>query len=80
MTKVDRNRGGVWLQLEGPLVLRIELKQLRQFDAAALQRLVGRRVEARGWVIDRARRGGVNTRDSRWMLPLTHNGMLEVIR
>ncbi|WP_342243675.1 thermonuclease family protein [Pseudomonas sp. OTU5201] len=80
VTKVDRNRGGVWLQLEGPLVLRIELKQLRQFDAAALQRLVGRRVEARGWVIDRARRGGVNTRDSRWMLPLTHNGMLEVIR
>ncbi|AOE87857.1 thermonuclease family protein [Pseudomonas sp. TCU-HL1] len=80
VTRVDRNRGGVWLQLDGPVVLRVELKQLRQFDASALQRLAGRRIEARGWVIDRARRGGVNTKDSRWMLPLTHHSMLEVLR
>ncbi|MCO6059691.1 thermonuclease family protein [Pseudomonas sp. MOB-449] len=80
VARVDRNRGGVWLQLDGPVVLRVELKQLRQFDSSALQRLAGRRVEARGWVIDRARRGGVNTRDSRWMLPLTHHSMLEVLR
>ncbi|MDH4655092.1 thermonuclease family protein [Pseudomonas sp. JS3066] len=80
VARVERNRGGIWLELEGPLVLRVDLKHLRQFDAAALQQLVGRRVEARGWVIDRARNGGVNTKVSRWMLPLTHNGMLEVIR
>lgn len=80
VAKVERNRGGIWLELEGPLVLRVDLKHLRQFDAVALTRLVGRRVEARGWVIDRARGGGVNTKVSRWMLPLTHNGMLEVIR
>ncbi|BAN51001.1 thermonuclease family protein [Metapseudomonas resinovorans] len=78
--KVERNRGGVWLQLEGPLVLRIESRRLRHFDTAALERLEGRRVEARGWVIDRARRPGVNTRDSRWMLPLTHHAMLEVLQ
>jgi endonuclease YncB( thermonuclease family) len=80
VAKVERNRGGVWLRLDGPLVLRVELKHLRQFDAAALQHLEGRRIEARGWVIDRARRDGVNTKSPRWMLPLTHNGMLEVIR
>ncbi|NWL80780.1 nuclease [Pseudomonas taiwanensis] len=80
VARVERNRGGIWLELEGPLVLRINLKHLHQFNAAALQRLVGRRVEARGWVIDRARGGGVNTKGARWMLPLTHNGMLEVIR
>ncbi|MDH4570238.1 thermonuclease family protein [Pseudomonas sp. BN414] len=80
VARVERNRGGIWLELEGPLVLRINLKHQHQFNAAALQRLVGRRVEARGWVIDRARGGGVNTKVSRWMLPLTHNGMLEVIR
>ncbi|WP_044870825.1 thermonuclease family protein [Pseudomonas sp. LFM046] len=80
VVKVERNRGGVWVRLDGPLVLRIEPKRLRQFDVAALERLVGRRVEARGWVIDRARRGGVNTGESRWMLPLTHHAMLEVLR
>ncbi|WP_271409550.1 thermonuclease family protein [Pseudomonas sp. Q1-7] len=80
VTRVERNRGGIWLQLDGPLVLRVEPKRLGQFDVAALRGLVGRRVEARGWVIDRGRRGGVNTMESRWMLPLTHNGMLEVLR
>lgn len=80
VASVERNRGGVWLQLDGPLVLRVDPKQLRSFDAAALGRLRGRRVEVRGWVIDRGRGGGVNTRNPRWMLPLTHNGMLEVIR
>jgi endonuclease YncB( thermonuclease family) len=80
VTKVERNRGGIWLQLDGPVVLRVEPKRLGQFDAATLQGLVGRRVEARGWVIDRSRRSGVKTGKSRWMLPLTHRAMLEVLQ
>lgn len=77
--KVQRNRGGLWLELDGPLVLRVEPKLLRHFDVAALQGLAGRRVEARGWVIDRSRRGGVQPEQARWMLPLTHAAMLEVL-
>lgn len=77
--RVQRNRGGLWLELQGPLVLRIEPKLLGYFDLAALQGLVGREVEARGWVVDRARRGGVNAQQARWMLSLTHAAMLEVL-
>ncbi|HSX71814.1 MAG TPA: thermonuclease family protein [Pseudomonas sp.] len=77
--KVQRNRGGLWIEMDGPLVLRVEPKLLRHFDAAALQRLAGQRIEARGWVIDRSHRGGVKPGQARWMLSLTHEAMLEVI-
>jgi endonuclease YncB( thermonuclease family) len=77
--QVQRNRGGLWLEMDGPLVLRVDSKLLRHFDVAALQRLAGRQIEARGWVIDRARRGDVQAGQARWMLPLTHAAMLEVL-
>ncbi|AYC34614.1 thermonuclease family protein [Pseudomonas cavernae] len=76
---IERNRGGLWLELDGPLVLHIAPKQLTRFDLPALQALSGRRIEARGWVIDRARRGGVKPGQARWMLPLTDAAMLEVL-
>ena len=76
---VQRNRGGVWLELDGGLVLHIAPKSLEQFDLASLQGLSGRRIEARGWVIDRSRRGGVKPGHARWMLPLTAAAMLEVL-
>ena len=77
--QVQRNRGGLWIELDGPLVLRVEPKLLRHFDVEALQALIGRQVEARGWVIDRSRRGGVQPGQARWMLPLSHAAMLEVL-
>ncbi|MGY4531675.1 endonuclease YncB(thermonuclease family) [Pseudomonas sp. TE3786] len=76
--KVEQNRGGVWLQLDGPLVLRVASKVLPDFDLQALQDMRGRTVEARGWVIDRARRGQQQPDQVRWMLPLTHPTMVEV--
>lgn len=76
---VQRNRGGLWLELDGPLVLRVTPKLLRYFDVDALQRLDGRQVEVRGWVVDRARKGGVKPDQARWMLSLTHAAMLEVL-
>mgnify|MGYP001055235892 CR=1 FL=1 len=75
---VEQNRGGVWLQLDGPLVLQVASKVLPEFDLKALRALRGRQVEARGWVIDRARRGQQQAGQSRWLLPLTHPAMLEV--
>ncbi|MFB8830915.1 thermonuclease family protein [Azotobacter sp. CWF10] len=76
---VERNGGGLWIELEGPLVLRVEPKLLRLFDLAALQHLPGRRVETRGWVVDRTRQGYVDKGQARWMLPLTHPFMLDVL-
>ncbi|UVE18255.1 thermonuclease family protein [Pseudomonas sp. LS44] len=77
--RVERNHGGIWLEMDGPLVLHVAPKFLDRFDARALQALAGRRVEARGWVIDRSRKGGVKPKQARWMLPLTDGAMLEVL-
>ncbi|MEK1941940.1 MAG: thermonuclease family protein, partial [Pseudomonas sp.] len=76
--KVEQNRGGVWLQLDGPLVLQVSSKALANFDLKALRAMQGQTIEARGWVIDRSRRGNAQSAQARWMLPLTHPAMLEV--
>lgn len=57
--RVQHNRGGMWIELQGSLVLRIAPAHLSAFDTAMLKRLEGRQVEARGWVVDRSRRGGL---------------------
>jgi endonuclease YncB( thermonuclease family) len=75
---VKRNGGGVWIELEGSLVLRIAPALLSQFDLAQLLRLKGRTLEVRGWVIDRSRRSGLAAGQSRWMLPITHPAMLSL--
>ncbi|QRY80982.1 thermonuclease family protein [Pseudomonas sp. PDNC002] len=77
--QVQRNRGGLWIDLDGPLVLRIEARLVKQFDDATLRDLKGRQVEARGWVIDRSARGGVKPGQARWMLPVTDPAMMEVL-
>ncbi len=73
---IERNSGGLWLQLEGDLVLQVVPQALAQFDTQALWRLQGRVVEARGWLIDRRRRGASGRGRSRWLLPLSHPAML----
>ncbi|WAJ38122.1 thermonuclease family protein [Pseudomonas sp. GOM7] len=76
---VQRNRGGLWLELDGNRVLRVAPELLAAFGDRALMRLQGRNVEARGWVIDRQSRGALKSGQARWMLPLTHPAMLEVL-
>ena len=79
VVKVERNGAGVWLELQGGLVLHVAVRMLDQFDWPGLQALTGREIQARGWVIDRAKRGSLKTSQARWMLPLTHAAMLEVL-
>jgi endonuclease YncB( thermonuclease family) len=76
VTNVQRNGGGIWIEFSDALVLRIAPDLLRQFDSATLLRLKGQRIEARGWVVDRSRRGGLKTDQARWMMPITHPVML----
>ncbi|KAA0976862.1 thermonuclease family protein [Pseudomonas sp. ANT_H12B] len=78
VSKVQRNRGGVWIELQDSVVLRVAPNLLGRFDLAALERLKGKQIEARGWVVDRSRRGGLKEGQARWLLPLTDPAMLQM--
>ncbi|WP_223511683.1 thermonuclease family protein [Pseudomonas sp. GL-R-26] len=80
VSKVQRNRGGVWIELQDSVVLKVAPNLLGRFDAASLERLEGKQIEARGWVLDRSRRGGLKEGQARWMLPLTDPTMLQVVQ
>ena len=75
--KAERNGGGVWLEMDGPLVLHVPRKAVSRFNqtlgAGWQQRLVGQPLEARGWIVDRARHGKGR---ARWMLPINDPSML----
>lgn len=77
VSKIERNRGGIWIELQGSLVLRIAPDLVKQFDSATLSGLQGKAIEARGWVQDRAKRGGLKNGHARWVLPLTDSSMLK---
>ncbi|MEH6549174.1 MAG: thermonuclease family protein [Pseudomonadales bacterium] len=51
--KVSRGGSSWWLELEGDLVLRIDLNNQPYFDWNTLQALVGQSIEARGWLVRR---------------------------
>ncbi|TMU79796.1 thermonuclease family protein [Pseudomonas fluorescens] len=80
VSKVQRNRGGIWIELQDALVLRVAPNLVGQFDNARLQALKGKQIEARGWIVDRSRRGGLQSGQSRWLLPLTDPSMLQTLR
>ncbi|MFW9083715.1 thermonuclease family protein [Pseudomonas sp. P2758] len=71
VSKVQRNRGGIWIELQDSLVLRVAPNLLEHFDGAALQALKGRQIEARG---------GLKSGQPRWLLPLTDPSMLQSSR
>lgn len=71
--RVERNAGGVWLELEGGLALRVAPRHVRAFVALDLPALAGKVIETRGWVVERRRKGR-----PRWLLSLEHPALLEV--
>ncbi|WP_252090077.1 thermonuclease family protein [Pseudomonas sp. MWU13-3659] len=79
VTAIERNRGGVWLELDDSVVLQIPARLQRNFPASFFANLKGRQVEARGWVLDRSRKGGLKPGQQRWLLPLTDPSMLEPV-
>jgi len=80
VSKVQRNRGGIWIELQDKLVLRVAPNLLERFADSSLQALKGKQIEARGWVVDRSRRGGLKPGQARWLLPLTDPSMLQSSR
>ena len=77
VTNVQSNGGGIWIELQDGPVLRIAPEWVSLFDVPALMRMKGQRIEARGWVVDRSRRGGLKAGQARWMMPITHPVMLD---
>lgn len=77
VANVERNRGGVWLELGTNVVLQVPARLQRSFPASFFDNLKGRQVEARGWVLDRSRKGGLKPGQRRWLLPLTDPSMLQ---
>lgn len=73
VARVERNRGGVWLELDGDLALRIEPRHLPAFQGVDLAALAGREVEARGWVVERRQRARGR---ARWLLGLEDSRLL----
>jgi len=70
---VEKKGSSLWLATDGPLVLQVPKSRLRYFDQSALQALVGKPIEARGWVIERSNR---KRGQPRWQLPLGDASML----
>lgn len=79
LVKVEANSGGLWLTLQGGVVLHVARGSQPEFSVESLRKLHGRAVEARGWVIDRGRRSGRQADRPRWLLPLTAPGMLQAL-
>nr|WP_256587325.1 hypothetical protein [Pseudomonas sp. FW300-N1A1] len=72
------NRGGVWIELQGLVVLRVAPNQFNPFELPPLERRKGKRIEARGWVPDRSRQGRLQFAQACGLRPLTHPTMLQV--
>ncbi|HDS1737888.1 thermonuclease family protein [Pseudomonas sp. BP8] len=77
ITGLQRNGAGVWLDLGDTVVLHVPARLQRNFPASFFDNLRGRQVEARGWMLDRSRKGGLKPGQRRWMLPLTDPSMLQ---
>ncbi|WPO99612.1 thermonuclease family protein [Pseudomonas sp. HR96] len=75
--QVQRNRGGTWIALGDSLVVHIAPKDESRFSAALLASYQGQLLEARGWVLDRSRRGGLRPGQARWMLAVSDPSMLQ---
>lgn len=75
--RMETNRSGVWLEFEGPLVVQIPAQNMKHFEQDFLESLSGRRVEVRGWVVDR--KGRVRSSQARWLIRVTHPDMLDLL-
>ena len=80
LLSISVSKGAWWLQLEGPVVLKIAQKHQYVFQLEALKRLVGQSITVSGWVVDRAKNKAVSNGYSRYMLLLTHPRHLEYER
>lgn len=73
---VTQTRQALWIDLDGPLTLRLERRDLIHFSAPPDADWVGRELEVRGWVIDR---GAQPNGFRRFMIGLRHPAQLHPV-
>lgn len=71
---VQRNRGGVWLELGHSVTVNIPLNALQYFKSEQFSSWQGRIITTRGWVSERK---GQNKKFAKWRLIVSHPSMLE---
>lgn len=69
LEQVMESRNSIWLELQGPMALRIPRKDLSNFAAWDLHAMVGRRVLARGWA---------HFHEGKWRMTIRHPAALEI--
>ncbi len=72
---VQRNRGGVWLELEHSVSVNIPLSALQYFNGERFAQWQGRTLKTRGWVSERK---GQSKKYAKWRLTASHPSMLEL--
>ncbi|MDR0276696.1 MAG: thermonuclease family protein [Paucimonas sp.] len=73
VSAIRRHRGAIRLEIDHSLVVSVP----RSVPLSVTAGLMGKRVEVRGWVLDRSRTRGSSARGKRWLLPLGDASMLE---
>lgn len=72
--RVQRNRGGVWLELGHSVTVNIPLRALPYFNGERFEQWQGRMLKTRGWVSERK---GQQNKYAKWRLTISHPSMLE---
>lgn len=72
--RVQRNRGGVWLELGHSVTVNIPLSALQYFKGQRFDKWQGRTIKTRGWVTERK---GQRNKYAKWRLTASHPSMLE---
>jgi len=73
--RVQRNRGGVWLELGHSVTVNIPLSALRYFKGVRFEQWQGRTLKTRGWVSEGK---GRQKKHAKWRLTVSHPSMLEL--
>ncbi len=69
----------LWLELDGPLVLRVSEADLDHFGPRPAADWLGRRVEVRGWVVDRSDSGAARRGFKPLLMPLRSPYAIETL-
>lgn len=76
VTKIDNGRHAVWIEVDEHLVVRVD-KRMPGWEAE-LDQLLGKRVEIRGWVVDR---GNISQSErKRWFISLSDRRHLRILK
>lgn len=79
VSALGRSRSAWWLEIEDRVALRIARADQGYFDLPALQRLRGREVEFRGWLVWRDASGRSAVAHPSWTMALRHPASLVVL-